>query len=188
MLGLAHKIENELLRGEWSDDEERVADQTLLKLPKQLTVDNPNLKSIDRSTARQGGGPGDSQFKDGRVVVFDKGVYDSGGKLDPDNLKRSILHELAHSVDDEVPRVFAQWRALSGWRERDGKWSHDEGAKFVDDYASTSPYEDWADTFSEFYLHPEIVRKRYPEKFRFIERFVGAVGRGEIKLKKKGNP
>lgn len=187
MIRIAHKIESELLKGDWTDEEKRVADHTLMKLPKQLTTENPNLKDIERKKkleSKPAGAPGDSQYKGGRVVVYDKGVY-NGGRLDKDNLRRSILHELAHSVDDEVPGVFAQWCALSGWRKSGDGWTHSRAAKFVDDYAATSPYEDWADTFSEYHLHPEIVRKRYPEKFRFIERFLGAVSRGEIKLKKK---
>lgn len=187
MIRLAHKIESELLKGDWTEEERRVADHTLMKLPKQLTVENPNLKDVERKKALQpkpAGAPGDSEYKDGRVVVFDKGVY-NGGRLDKDNLQRSILHELAHSVDDEVPGVFAHWCALSGWRKVGETWKHGKRATFVDDYAGTSPFEDWADTFSEYHLHPEIVRKRFPDKFRFIDRFLGAVSRGEIKLRKK---
>jgi hypothetical protein len=187
VIRIANKIESELLKGDWTDEERRVADQTLMKLPPQLTTGNPNLKDVERKKKlepKPPGAPGDSEFKGGRVVVYDKGVY-NGGRLDKDNLRRSILHELAHSVDDEVPHVFAQWCAISWWRKVHGEWRHGPHAKFVDDYAGTSPYEDWADTFSEYHLHPEIVRKRFPEKFRFIERFLGAVSRGEIKLKKK---
>lgn len=187
MIRLANKIDSELLKGDWTEEERAVADHTLMKLPKQLTTQNPNLKDIERKKKlepKPKGVPGDSEYKDGRVVVFDKGVY-NGGHLDEDNLKRSLLHELAHTVDDEVPQVFQEWKALSGWALRGGEWKHSPRAKFVDDYARTSPFEDWADTFSEYHIHPEIVRRRFPEKFRFIERFLGAVSRGEIKLRKK---
>lgn len=179
--------DDELLKGDWTPEERRIADHTLMKLPPQLTKDNPNLKDIERKKKlenKPAGAPGDSEYKGGRIVVFDKGVYD-GGRLDKDNLRRSILHELAHTVDDEVPHVFAQWCALSGWRKHNGEWRHGPHATFVDDYAKTSPYEDWADTFMEYVIHPEIVRKKFEGKFRFIERFLGAVSRGEIKLRKK---
>ena len=121
-----------------------------------------------------------------RVVVFDKGVYDGGSKIKKEHLSRSVLHELAHSLDDELPKVFNEWKALSGWSLRDGKWvALRPAAGFVDDYAKTSPFEDWAETFSEYFLHPEIVKKRYPEKHRFMERFMAAARRGELKLKEK---
>jgi hypothetical protein len=188
--GLAHKIEDKL-EGPWSAEETSIVKQYLEDLPEELTLRNPNLKRIERQKVlkpKPPGAPGDSKFDTGRgaVVVYDQGVYDGGQKVKREHLARSVLHELAHSLDDELPKVFEEWKAISGWTQKGDKWlATNPRVGFVDDYAKTSPFEDWAETFQEHQLHPELVRKRVPEKARFVDRFLSAVRRGEIKLKEK---
>jgi len=177
--------------GPWSDHETSVVKQYLENLPEELTIRNPNLKKIERKDVlrpKPAGAPGDSKYDQdrGAVVVYDKGVYDGGEKVKRDHLARSVLHELAHSLDDELPKIFNEWKAISGWTQKDDKWTAtNPRVGFVDDYAKTSPFEDWAETFQEYQLHPAEVRKRVPEKARFMERFLSAAGRGELKLKER---
>lgn len=89
------------------------------------------------------------------IVVYDKGVYD-GQRIDPEQFRRSIFHELAHTIVRQSPRLLSAWTATTS------------GAGFVDDYAKTSPEEDFADTFSEYLISRDATRKAVPPKAEFI--------------------
>jgi hypothetical protein len=197
MHGLAHKIEAGLdFRGNWTDNERKAVQRRLDKLPPALTRDNPALRTIERKKVlkpKPPGAPGDSKYigptdqkKPGTIVLYDRGVYDGRRQIDKENLSRSVFHELAHSLDHELPGVFEQWKAISAWTQRNGAWvAQRPGAGFVDDYAMTSPFEDWAETFQEYFIQPAAVKKRVPEKHRFIERFLAAAKRHELTKRRR---
>lgn len=194
MIGLALKIESALeknaveFEGKWTSGERDGVEERLHKLPAQL-VDG--VKGIERRKVlkpKPPGAPGDSKYipTSSRIVLYDKGVYDGGRKIKEDQLSRSVFHELAHSLEKKVPMLFENWKAISGWTQKDGKWKATRPQSgFVDDYAKTSPYEDWAETFQEYFVQPAQVRQRFPEKFRFVEKLMDAAKRGELKLKEK---
>ena len=201
MYGLAHKIESALekdaleLGGKWTEEERRAVKERVAQVPRALVQDNPGVKRIERQEVlkpKPPGAPGDSTYlppdkgQPGRIVLYDKGVYDGGRNIKEDHLSRSVFHELAHSLEKTVPMLFENWKAISGWNQKDGKWKATRPeAGFVDDYAKTSPYEDWAETFQEYFVQPGLVRKRYPEKYRFVEHVIDAARRGELKFKEK---
>jgi hypothetical protein len=90
----------------------------------------------------------------GMLVIFDKGIYDSNHKLDPVLFAKSVLHEISHTVDDNIPNVFGR-------------------PPYITDYAAQSQKEDWAESFAEYFLHPEILREKAPRKFKAIKTFIG---------------
>ena len=151
------------LKGRWSEAEASLLDTILGALPRRLVRGNKNLKSIGRAKKLIGGppgAPGHSMYKPvkgkhgGTLVIFDKGVYDLHGKIDAVLFGKSVLHELSHSFDDNLPIAFGK-------------------PPFITEYAATSPKEDWAESFAEFYLHPKLLKRKAPRKYEAIDIFTG---------------
>ncbi len=74
-----------------------------------------------------------------------------------------IIHEIGHNWDDEYDE--AGWAAISGWVESeaspgpdyvqaadDGWWYDSTLEGFVSDYARTNPREDFAESFTSFFM------------------------------------
>jgi hypothetical protein len=78
------------------------------------------------------------------------------GKIDPEQFRRSVYHELAHTILRCHPNLRDKWT------------SQTRGDDFVDNYAKTSPDEDFADTFSEFFIFPKKIHKVVPTKTSFM--------------------
>ncbi len=164
--GEVEKKYNISLLGKWSPKEILELHKVLRQLPDVLVRDNSNLLSIgreDRIVNAPSWAPGHSMYKPnhpkfgkyrGTLVVFDKGVYDSSGKFDKVQFGKSILHDLTHSfgITDFEP-VFGS-------------------PPFITDYASREPKEDFAESFSEYFLHPKLLQERTPGKFDAIKRFL----------------
>lgn len=101
--------------------------------------------------------PGHSKYDAGQgaIVVYDKGVYHRD-RIDPEQFRRSIFHELGHSIIEGDSSILDRWSAQTA------------GDGFVDEYAKTSPAEDFCDTFSEFLIFPEKTQRVVPRKWRFL--------------------
>lgn len=80
----------------------------------------------------------------------------------PDKLRGTLTHEIGHAVDYE-----SRWFKLFG--ERSGKKPFGEGPH-ITDYAKTNHYEDFAESYEEFHLRPENLKKTSPEKYAEIEK------------------
>jgi hypothetical protein len=94
-----------------------------------------------------------------QIVLFKEGVYD-GNQLKKEQIRRSTLHELAHHILESDKSLLPKWTKDTN------------GEKYVDEYAKTSPEEDFADTFSEFFIHSKETRSLAPRKFQFIDELV----------------
>lgn len=148
------------LQGDWSERELELATRFLSPLPTQWLRDNPNLRTIIRRpvlTDAPPEAPGHSKYEvsQGAIVVYDKGVYHRD-RIDPEQFRRSIFHELAHSILKGNPSIIDQWKSRTA------------GDGFVDEYAKTNADEDFCDTFSEFLIFPEKTQKAVPRKWRFL--------------------
>ena len=153
------------LIGKWTSAEHALLKSILDLLPSVLVHENKNLRAIARAPKLTNGppdAPGHSMYTPnhpsngasrGVLVLFDKGVYDSSGTLDPVLMGKSVLHELSHSLNVDLPQIFGR-------------------PPYITEYASRDASEDWAESFAEFFLHPKILRKRAPEKYRAIAKFV----------------
>lgn len=158
------KIRGLVLGGEWKPREVREAVKVLAPLPPALVEDNPHITSIIRRSVLADGppeAPGHSKYEPsyGVIVVYDKGVYD-GDKLDPEQFRRSIYHELAHAIVRSQPDLLSRWKSDTG------------GDGHVDEYAKTSPEEDFCDSFSEVLIDPSRVKDDIPRKAAFIEKLL----------------
>lgn len=155
------------LLGKWKPEELEALDSILSKLPSRLVSENQNLKAIGRAPVIKNApphAPGHSMYKPnhkrfgdmgGALVVFDKGAY-SGGKLDKKLFAKSILHELTHSFNLPLSKVFGR-------------------GQFVTGYAGKNAREDFAESFAEYFLHP---KKLPPDKAGAIKAFLAGDSNG----------
>lgn len=154
------------LSGPWTDREVKELREALAPLPRAWVEGNPYLSIfIRRDVLRDAPptAPGHSKYEPavGGIVVYDKGVY-AGGKLNTEQFRRSVYHELAHSILRTRPSLLVKWRASTS------------GDGYVDSYARTSPAEDFCDSFSEFFIYPDQTAKAVPAKAAFLRRLLAA--------------
>jgi hypothetical protein len=152
------------LDGGWSEPEVAEIKKILAPLPKHFVEGNPNFKTITRRPVLLDAppqAPGHSKYEPdlGAIVVFDKGVY-HGQRIDPEQFRRSVYHELAHSILQDNKGILADWAIDT------------KGDGFIDDYAKTSPEEDFADTFSECLIHGDKAHRAVPRKASFIRKMI----------------
>lgn len=148
------------LSGSWNPAERDALVSILEPLPREWVEGNPNVRGIRRAKALTDGppdAPGHSKYDrpTGSIVVFDKGVYHGEG-IDQKQFRRSIYHELAHTLLDADPSLLQRWQKACA------------GDGFVDEYAKTGPEEDFADTLSEYFIDQAATRRAVPQKARFI--------------------
>lgn len=169
VLGARGEIESKYnlsLIGKWTPKEALELHKVLRQLPDKLVRKNPHLLAIGRERKLINGpswAPGHSMYKPnlpkfgkyrGTLVIFDKGVYDKSGNFDKIQFGKSVLHELTHSFRlREFPAPFGK-------------------PPFITEYARHEPKEDFAESFAEYFLHPELLKKRTPEKFEAIKKFL----------------
>ena len=162
------------LLGRWKPAEVAHLRKILAPMPEEWIEDNANLKSIIRRsvlTDAPPSAPGHSKYEPviAAIVVFDKGVY-HGGEIDPEQFKRSVCHELAHTIIRSKPGLLKRWSAKT------------RGDGFVDEYAKTSPEEDFCDSFSEFFIHSKKTHDVVPKKANFIKVLLDGSGREKVAM------
>lgn len=145
----------------WNSLELGLLERALSPIPDKWLKHNRLLSGIAREPELLNAppdAPGNSKYNrdNGSIVVFDKGVYDDRG-FNWNQFRRSIYHELAHTLIDNDPTLIQRWL-----QETDGD-------DFVDEYAKTSPDEDFADSFSEFLIHQDKMKELVPRKWEFID-------------------
>jgi hypothetical protein len=148
------------LMGDWRPNELAELEKILAPLPRSWVENNPSLHVLVRESVLRNApadAPGHSKYEPafGAIVVYDKGMY-HGSQIDPEQFRRSVYHELAHSLVRSRPQILVDWNHDT---DRDG---------FVDDYAKSSPEEDFADTFSEFLIDSQATYKKVPHKADFL--------------------
>jgi len=160
-------LRDETGRMGWSMQEIRELRDALAKIPSDWVERNPFLTSVIRKDVlRSGppGAPGHSLYdpKTKSITLFDKGVYDGGKEINREQFRRSLFHELGHSVLEKNPGIISSWVAET------------KNDKFVDEYAKTNPKEDFCDTFSEYFINPEVTAKAVPIKAAFMRKLSGS--------------
>lgn len=146
------------LAGQWTRSELDVARKALEQIPAKWLSAIEGIERQPKLVNAPPSAPGHSKYDPQRrvIVVYDKGVYD-GGKISSEQFRRSIYHELAHAILQRDPAILDRWTAQTS---QDG---------FVDEYAKTSPTEDFCDTFSEFFIFPKRSKQAVPRKWRFLD-------------------
>lgn len=162
------------LVGSWKPEEVAALPSILSPFPSKWLERNPFVSKLVRGkvlTDAPPGAPGHSKYDPNNrsIVVFDKGVYHDGS-IDPEQFRRSIYHELAHSILRIYPGLLAKWTPATS------------GDGHVDEYAKTSPEEDFADTFSEFFIQNKKTRSVVPKKAKFLQELLARSKDGEEKI------
>lgn len=168
------KIRGIELQGKWSPPEARWLAKMLEPMPPAWLEQNPCIKCIVRRSVLRDApakAPGHSKYEPelAAIVVFDKGVYHDG-KIDPEQFRRSVYHELGHAILRNQPKTIGRWV------------SDTNGDGFVDEYAKTSPEEDFCDTFSEFFIHNGKTREVVPRKARFMQDLLNSAQREKVAM------
>lgn len=103
--------------------------------------------------------------------------------------RATLIHEIAHHLDftclhehNETFHDRAGFTALSGWRtekirkpgkngelEEVDEIKHHENANFPTDYASSEPWEDWAESVSYAITAPDYLKAVAPEKYEMVK-------------------
>jgi Mlc titration factor MtfA (ptsG expression regulator) len=109
------------------------------------------------------------------LVLYDKGMYSGPGELDFGLMSKAVIHELSHSLDDELPGVFSKWLQATGWFKENGQWLS-KSHEFVNEYAASHPKEDFAESFSSYVLEPERLMKASPARYEFMDELFNTNG------------
>jgi len=168
------KVRGIALVGGWTPEEKKVIPEILGPMPDAWLKDNPFISRIIRKPTLLNApktAPGHSKYEpqNRSIVVFDKGVYHDG-KIDLEQFRRSVCHELAHAILELHPKLLSKWTIAT------------KNDDYVDDYAKTSPEEDFADTFSEFFIDPKKTRSVVPRKANFVQKLLSLSRGGEEKI------
>ena len=179
-----HRIRLEERDAAWDEAEIKALDHVLAMLPRAFVSANPNIKAIVRQREYSGdheSAPGHGMYranvagKKDYLVLYDKGMYSSPGELDFGLMTRTVIHEISHSLDDELPGPFSEWLRITGWFRDGGQWlckSHE----FVNNYAASHPKEDFAESFSSYVLEPERLMRASPSRYEFMDNLFNGNG------------
>ena len=148
--------------GTWSDAEVELIDEALAVLH-HTTGDDTFLKEKDGTEMTyQRVGTSSTNFiawNGGDVHTFADGTF-SGAT---DFVLQTVFHEIGHNWDSENAN-WDEWKELSSWTQEDksgdanfieggnGGWFYSSSANFVRDYARTNPKEDFACSFSAYFM------------------------------------
>jgi hypothetical protein len=161
--------------GSWSDSDIKVIDEALGTMAEE-TRNNALLYNS------QGGEPqlfrlGNASnqyvaFNDGVNTHYSNQSFQWNGVYSEDWAIQVVFHEFGHNWDtpEETERLLQGWgdlvtefRAASGWTQTrpstagfavsgDANWWYSTAATFVRNYARTNPFEDYAETFSAYFM------------------------------------
>src|SRR5690606_4066825 len=65
-----------------------------------------------------------------------------------------------------------EWLDISGWVEFDGKWKFTKEDNIISEYGKTNPFEDFTESTVAYRYNSENLKKRSPEKYEFIKKYV----------------
>jgi hypothetical protein len=146
---------------DWSHDDIERLDAALAVLHKE--AGNTKLLKSDwgfEITFARHGGNGRGFNSGGHITLTDM-QFDNGDTF----LRGYVLHEVGHNWDNENPQ-WGTFKLLSGWTEgwwnpnpslfdqagNGSGWYHLESADFASGYAQNSPYDDFAESFSAYFM------------------------------------
>ena len=86
------------------------------------------------------------------------------GSDDPDEMKRTITHEVGHNVYYNLAEVHRdEWKGISSSSAPD---------EFVSDYAQTNEREDFAESYMTYVHDPAYLKAVSPAKYEFMRKHV----------------
>lgn len=198
-LSLDQKINPNNVEQMWSAKEIRELDASISKMPPELKH-LPHMEKIQRLADgyRRGShsantaafaSPRIKFYKEAELVMYDAALNNFAGEnpyLTTSWPQEVLIHEMCHHHDYKgyytskdmkmtTEQKNAAFSQLSGWQKTTGPkgedtWKSSPNAKFVSDYASTQPAEDYAETCANYILKPEKLMEKAPEKYAFMKK------------------
>ena len=148
--------------GSWTDSEVELIDEALAVLH-HTTGDTTFLKRKDGDEMTyQRVGTSNTNFtawNGGDTHTFADGTFTSSKAW----IHQTVFHEIGHNWDSENDK-WTDWKALSAWTQDDksddanftaggnGGWFYKTDTGFVRSYAKTNPKEDFACSFSAYFM------------------------------------
>ncbi len=84
-------------------------------------------------------------------------------------LLETVTHEIGHNVHTSLreasPDLALVWNELY-------ETSYATGCEFISEYATTTPFEDFAECYANYIRNPEVLALVCPTKFAFMDKFV----------------
>lgn len=99
--------------------------------------------------------------------------YDKWTKQKAPMREYTAFHEMSHYIGSELKLDANKvWLDLSGWVEKDGKWTSNKKDSVSSEYGATNPAEDFAESASAYRYNPQLLKKLNPEKYQFLKETV----------------
>ena len=157
----------------WTTDELALIARTVQNLPEHMFPLHRDFYLTHkprglRSDTSDGIVFGQTEVRTGNVSLF--GIWD---RQNPQMQMAILTHELAHTVAvrlgiAENPR----WLSLSDWKVGSKAFKAGKKRSFVSQYAAYNPDEDFAESFVAYRYNPLLLKRKSPEKFRFLKEVV----------------
>lgn len=145
---------------------EEVADYINESIPQDHLEGLDGIEYVDSDEAREEGILG-MWVDDPLTGTTEIEVYPHD---DVGELYDTIAHEIGHNAEEYIPNsAVNEWDNLYYDSSLDYISSFGEDNRFVTDYATTSPEEDFAETYSFYINDPEMVQAICPEKYDFMK-------------------
>jgi hypothetical protein len=185
----------------WSAQEIREIDAAFSKMPRELRnltlskierLADGFRRGDDSAQVAAFASPYVKGYKAAELVSYDAGMQRLSNGKNPYKTtswpQEVMIHELCHHQDYKgyyasnygamtSEKLGSTFGKLSGWKEKtDAKgksvWTAKKDSKFVSWYAETSPAEDYAETCMNYVLHPETLKKKAPEKYAYMKKYL----------------
>lgn len=111
------------------------------------------------------------------VVLADSSIklFDYWGAQSSFDRKFTVVHEAAHllaialSPKDRLD-TSKEWLSLGGWFEKKSEFTTlHPVSSFISEYASSSPYEDFAESFAAYRYSPQSLLAKSPGRYQFMK-------------------
>ena len=110
------------------------------------------------------------------IVAADSTVklYDLWKTANSPTRQYELMHEFGHNMHNRLSRdLTRRWLAMSSWVKTGDAWNYDTiGACMISKYGMTSPYEDFAETFTTYRYNGKGLQELCPEKYEFMKQNV----------------
>lgn len=156
----------------WETKEVDLILESLDDLPPTLFPfdEHRRLMHFKRGYAPQSGNtPDGAVIANAQIMVFS--YWET--ILSKEEQMTTIIHEIGHNIGSRFELDDSkEWLDISGWEETEGKWKATKDDTIISEYGSTNPFEDFAESTLAYRYNGENLKKRSPEKYDFIKKYV----------------
>lgn len=98
-------------------------------------------------------------------------LFDGWSKRPSAERQYAIFHELAHNISNKkgLLDVSPEWLKLSEWVKKGDSWKSGNTKCLISGYSKDIPMDDFAESVSAYRYNPGPLKKKCPEKYKFIQ-------------------